>query len=231
MTGEGSEASHPETPGWIDLALAVILALAAVGTAWAGFQSAKWSGVQANSYAQAGAVRTESNRASTDAGQQQLSDVVAFTSWLNAYQQELLAGGTPRPNRVYEPEEGTLSGFLFTRFREEFRPAVDAWVAERPLVNADAPPTPFAMPEYRLAAADRATSLAADADGLAATARTANQRSDNYVLIAVVFALVLFFAGVAGRLQGPLTQRLLSALAAAVLLAAVVVLAAMPVEI
>ena len=35
----------------------------------------------------------------------------------------------------------------------EFKPAVDAWIATRPLKNPNAPPTPFAMPQYKLAGA------------------------------------------------------------------------------
>lgn len=61
-----------------------------------------------------------------------------------------------------------------------------------------APATPFDMPEYDLGTA-HADQLAARADELAARARVANQRSDNYVLTAVIFALVLFFSGIASR--------------------------------
>jgi hypothetical protein len=229
LTGNGSETVR--RAGWLDLALAVMMALAAVGTAWAGFQSAKWSGVQANSYAQAGAARTESNRAFTQASQQRVVDVVTFSSWLHALQQEIIADPSSRPAGGYQPREGTLSAFLFTRFRDEFRPAVDAWLATRPLVDPTAPATPFDMPEYRLAAEETARSLTADADQLSATARTANQRSDNYVLTAVVFALVLFFAGVAGRARGTWSPRLLFALAVAALLAAATLLVTLPVTV
>jgi hypothetical protein len=58
-----------------ELLEAVLLAIAAVLTAWAGFQSTKWSGVQADSYSRAGAARTESVRASTTAGQLTAIDV------------------------------------------------------------------------------------------------------------------------------------------------------------
>lgn len=119
------------------------MAFAAVGTAWAGFQSAKWSGVQANSYAQAAATRTESNRTSTEAGQERIVDVISFTTWLNALNQEIIADPSTRPSDGYEPQEDTISGFLFDRFRDEFRPAVNAWLDTRPLVDPGAPATPF----------------------------------------------------------------------------------------
>lgn len=214
----------------VELALAIIMAISAVGTAWAGFQSTKWGGVQANSYAQAGAARTESTRASTEAGQLQTIDVISFSAWVGALNTEIIAGTIPDPGGSYQPTPGTGSAFLYQRFRPEFRPAVDAWVATRPLADPAAPATPFALPEYRLASTELADQLADRADQLAATARTANQRSDNYVLTAVIFALVLFFAGVAGRARARI-QYLMTAFAATALLAALILLATFPIEV
>ena len=53
----------------LELAATVLLAVAAIMTAWAGFESAKWGGVQATLFSEAGANRTESTRFSTLAGQ------------------------------------------------------------------------------------------------------------------------------------------------------------------
>jgi hypothetical protein len=61
---------------------AILLSVAAVLAAWTGFQSAKWSGVQANNYSEAGATRVEASRSSTLAGQQTTVDVITFTQWL-----------------------------------------------------------------------------------------------------------------------------------------------------
>jgi hypothetical protein len=36
-----------------------------------------------------------------------------------------------------------LAQFFFERFREDFKPAVEAWLKTNPLENPDAPPTPF----------------------------------------------------------------------------------------
>ncbi|MEV1054112.1 hypothetical protein [Streptomyces sp. NPDC049887] len=215
----------------IELFLTVILALAAVGTAWAGFQSAKWSGVQANSYAQASAARTESSRRSAEAGQLVTIDVISFTQWLTALNEEIAADPSKRPEGVYTPDPNSVSGFLFARFRQEFKPAVSAWLLNRPLTNPEAPPTPFAMPEYRLAADEAADRLLSQAERKSATARQANQRSDNYVLTAVLFALVLFFAAVAGRARAGRAQRVLLGLTVAALLAAVSLLLSYPVTV
>jgi hypothetical protein len=212
----------------------VVMAVAAVLTAWSAFESAKWSGVQAIAFNEASAARTESARASTQAGQQATVDVITFLQWLEALRQDVLDDPVARAELEatgYTPDPETVSGFLFERFRDEFKPAVNAWVAERPSANPDAPPTPFAMDEYRLAAQDRADDLVARADGRAQAARDANQRSDNYVLTTVAFAAVLFFAGVSTKLSRPSNQRIALGVAMITLAGAVVVLVTFPIEI
>ncbi len=172
---------------WLELGATVLIAVAAVATAWSGYQSTRWSGEQAIAFSEANANRLESTRASARANTQTQIDVVTFVQWADAYARE----------------EGLLRDFYFDRFRAEFRPAVDAWIATRPLMNPDAPLTPFQLPEYRLAEGERADRLEADATAAAELARRNNQRSDNYVLAVVMFALALFFAGISTRLPSP----------------------------
>ena len=206
------------------------MAAAAVCTAWAGFQSTKWSGEQANSYAEAGAARTAANRAAIRAGQQRIIDLMSFTQWLNALNEEITVDPSAKPGADYQPREGTISGFIFKRFRLEFQPAMDAWLRTQPFVNPVAPPTPFVLPEYRLANEAEADRLEKRADDLAESARHANQVADNYVLTAVLFALVLFFAGVADRASGRRSQVLLLVLAIVGLVATIGVLLTFPIQ-
>lgn len=218
--------------GRLELVAAVMLALAAVTTAWAAFQSTKWSGVQADSYSQASAARVESTRASTEAGQLVAIDVNTFTSWVAALSAEERAG-TPTglgPDGTYTPRPGTESGFLYARFRDEFRPAAEAWLATRPLANPDAPRTPFAMPEYHLEARDRAAELEQRAEDLVTQARTANQNGDNYVLMTIIFALVLLFAGISTNLDNARAQQTLVSAAAVVFVIGAVIVATFPKE-
>lgn len=188
----------------IEVAEAVLLAVAALFTAWAAFQSTKWSGVQANNFNSAGASRMESIRESNLANQQAAVDVDIFTSWVDAVATELrldIDNGFEVGVGTYEPVAGTQSGFLYQRFRTEFRPAFDAWVATKPLGNAAAPGTPFELDEYRLVANDNAAALAERAESFAAIARDANQRSDNYVMMTILFALALVLVGIGSKLD------------------------------
>jgi hypothetical protein len=208
----------------------ILMSVAAVLVAWTGFQATKWSGVQANSFSAAGASRVEASQASTLAGQESVVDVVTFTQWLAALEDEGLLGAENR-EVGYVPDPDLVSGFLYQRFRDEFKVAVDAWVATRPLIDPAAPPTPFAMPEYQVAAADEADRLEQEADDFAAEARQANQRSDNYVLVTILFATVLFLAGVSSKMDTARARIVLLALASALLLVSSAVLIAFPKEI
>jgi hypothetical protein len=165
---------------------ALILSLAALLTSWSGYQAGRWNGVMATNFSQAGALRVESTRASDLAGRQTLIDLQLFGSWLDAY-----AAGNQQ-----------LADFYRERFRSEFQPAFDAWLASRPLTNADALPSPFDHPEYQLAAAAEAQRLEAEASAAFERGTQANQIGDNYVFNTVLLALSLFFAGIANRFTG-----------------------------
>ena len=191
-----------DTSDRVELVATIVMALAAIFTAWAAFQSAKWSGEQATSFSKAGATRTESTRFDTRAGQLASIDVSIFIAFADAVNSDALEGLIEfGPGIEYTPTEGTLSGFWFERVRDEFRPAFEAWLEIFANDRANAPPTPFAMEEYVLADAVEADRLQQEADGFAADAAQANQNSDDYVLTAVAFALVLFFGGVSSKLS------------------------------
>ena len=167
--------ARESTPGWhrhLELVATVLLAVATVTTAWSAFQSGKWGGYSAASYSAATADRTLSNRSATLAGQQTIIDVTLFTDWLAAVNEE--QGQVLPPS--YVPDPTTYSGFLYERFRPEFRPALHAWLAEDPATNPEAPPSPFAMDEYVLAAAQESQRLESSADAAATIAHAANQR-------------------------------------------------------
>ena len=171
---------------WIEIAATVLLALAAVATAWSSYQAARWNGEQAKRSSAVNKARIDAARAADLANAQQEVDVATFSQWIDAYARK----------------EARLAAFYFKRFRAEFKPAVNAWLATRPLESDGAPLTPFAMPQYRLAATAEAERLDRRGEELAAQVRRDIQRSTNYVLGVVLFAVALFFAGMSTRLTG-----------------------------
>jgi hypothetical protein len=174
---------------WVEIAATVLLALAAVATAWSSYQAARWNGEQAKVASAVNQARIEAARASDLANAQQQVDVQTFSQWVDAYARK----------------EPRLAAFYFKRFRAEFKPAVDAWVATRPLETDGAPLTPFVLPQYRLAANAEANRLDRQTEALSAQMRRNVQRSTNYVLGVVLFAVALFFAGMSTKLmtEGP----------------------------
>ena len=187
MTDEPSQSRFGRR---IELAATLLLALAAVGTAWSTYQSARWHGKQAKAQSASIAARVESTRQANVANRQGQIDVALFTQWVDAYARD----------------QTELAAFYRKRFRPEFVPAFDAWVATKPRKNPDAPLSPFAMPQYKLAATAEAARLDEEAEGLAAEVRSDIQRASNYVLGVVLFAVALFFAGISTKLSAPRLQ-------------------------
>jgi hypothetical protein len=197
----------------VEFLVTVLLAVAAVATAWSTYQSARWRGEQAADSTKATAAHIASSEASTRAGQLTQVDIATFIQWVDAD----VAG------------ERRLAQFYRRRFRKEFRPAFAAWVATSPRTNPTAPISPFAMRQYRVAEALRSDRLNTAAGMHADAAGEANERAGNYVLAVVLFAVALFFAGMATKLRSLGTQEVLLVLGWVVFLGAAAWVATLPV--
>jgi hypothetical protein len=170
---------------WREFVAVILLSVTAILTAWSGFQSSKWGGAMSISFSQASTARIEATRLEGVANRKQTIQVSLFTQWLQAYQ----------------AEDETLAEFLEDRFPEPLATTFPLWLDERPLTNADAPATPFEMPGYAIP--ELAAAAAADdrADAKFAEALRNNQRGDNYTVLTVAFATVLFFGALSGRMR------------------------------
>jgi hypothetical protein len=199
----------------LEVIATVLLSLAAVATAWSGYQATRWNGEQAKAAGRTNAIRVEAARAQGLSQAQTQVDVATFVQWVDAY----------------ALERTELADFYFKRFREELKPAVDAWIATRPLQNPNAPLTPFAMPQYKLAAAAEAERLDAEAELSAATVNRNIQRASNYILGVVLFSVSLFFAGLGTKLADVRLRAITLALGCIVFLAAFIWIATSPVSV
>ena len=207
-------ASPSRSDRRLELAATVLLTVAAVATAWAAYQSARWHGQQAESQSASIAARVESTRAANVANRQAQIDVALFTQWVDAYARD----------------ETELAAFYRKRFRAEFEPAFEAWVATKPRENRDAPLSPFAMPQYKLAASAQADRLEAQAAAASQRVGTFIQRADNYSLAVVLFAASLFFAGISTRLHSPTPRMVVLVLGYALFLGSLIWIATFPVS-
>jgi hypothetical protein len=207
--------SPARTSERLEILATALLAAATVATAWCGYQATRWNGEQAKAAGRTSALRIDAARAQGLAEAQTQVDVATFSQWVNAYARK----------------ESVLAEFYFARFRKEFKPAVNAWLATRPLQTPNAPLTPFAMPRYRLAAAAEAAQLDTQAEESAATVLRNIQNASNYILGVVLFAVSLFFAGMSAKLQTPMLRRVLLGFGVVVFAGAVAWAATLPVSI
>lgn len=197
----------------IEIGCAVVLALATTASAWCAYQSKLWGGVQLVRAGAAFRAGREGAVNSLGAMQARAFDASMFISYMEA-----------RFERNAPLEE-----FLVQRFRPEMKLAVEAWLKLDPLNDAAAPPTPFRMAEYvqkELAEVARQEELAAQA---MADSREARRFSDDYVLLTVVFASVLFFGGIARAFDSRAVRSVLAILAVTMFLGTLVALATMPI--
>jgi hypothetical protein len=199
----------------LELIATLLLAMAAVATAWASYQSARWHGEQARAQSASIAARVESTRSAAVANRQGQVDVALFTQWVDAYARN----------------ESELASFYDNRFRAEFRPAFEAWVATKPRKNPRAPLSPFAMPQYKLAATANADRLEVRAAVFSRRAGDFIERADRYALAVVLFASSLFFAGISTRLHSSTTRMIVVGLGYALFLGTGTWIATFPVSV
>jgi hypothetical protein len=209
-----ADAPPPAGRNWQEVIVTVLLVIAALGTSWSSYQATRWNGEQAKAASRTNAIRIDAARAQGQSQAQTQVDVATFIAWADADRRA----------------DQRLADFYVDRFRDEFRPAFDAWIATHPFTNPKAAPTPFALPNYQIASKQEAARLDADAEVSAAEVRLDIQRSSNYVLTVVLYAVVLFFAGVSTRIGTPRLRWILTLAGCLVLISALIWIATFPVS-
>jgi ABC-type multidrug transport system fused ATPase/permease subunit len=212
-TAKPETAIHREPrETWFEFIAAAILGLATLGSAWSGYQSGLWGGIQDFRIAESLASGRNAAENAVYANQLRLIDVVSFERYVSAVSEN----------------NKQLSDFLVQRFRPEFKPAFDAWVAMKPLENAAAPPSPFVMKEYSLAPEREAQQLRQLEEKKTAEASKANTNSDTYLLLTVLFSVVLFLAGITAAFERRKLQMAVLSFSIVILTGASIALALLP---
>lgn len=199
----------------IEVVATALLALATVATAWSGYQATRWGQEVTRAQSANNAARALATRADDLANTQTEIDVSVFEQWVDAYANN----------------DAFLTDFYEARFRDEFKPAVEAWIATMPLQNPDAPLTPFVMPEYVLEARQEAERQDAISQEKSAETRRSLQRQSNYVLAVVLFAMALFFASTSTRTSHRLLRLIILGMGCAILIGTAIWLATFPVSV
>lgn len=182
------EKASGEQRGWealIEILEVVVLAMAAIATAWSGYQAAKGDGQQSVLYSGASVDRIQANTAATLGQQRLAADAAMFSAWLQAR-----AAGDPQ-----------LQAAFVRRFSPEYRAAFGAWLKTEPFTNPDAPPGPGYMPEYHNPQVEQASELNEKAATLEHAGTEARHTAEQYVRATVLFALVLFLIAVGQRFR------------------------------
>jgi hypothetical protein len=169
----------------IEILEVVVLALAAIATAWSGYQAAKGDGRQSVLYADAGVDRLQASTAAAEGDQRLAADAAIFNSWLQA-------------RAANDPQ---LQAMFVRRFSPEYRTAFTAWLATKPFTNPAAPPGPGYLPEYHNPQAEHAKQLNEKAAAAEEAGTEARHTAEEYVRATVLFALVLFLVAVGQRFR------------------------------
>jgi len=182
---------------WVDSddAAALLLALAALGTAWSGYQASIWSGIRSVQYAYSFVLRGKAAAGADEVARLRMLDAVMFTKWLDAYAEH----------------RDTLASYYETHFRPQFRAAFERWRTNA--ASRELGATPFDCEDYRRSTSgDVAWYDSAATRALNAGLR-ANDVSDRYVFVTVILASMLFFAGAVRPLVDPRWRALMMAIA------------------
>jgi hypothetical protein len=178
----------------LEILAVVLLGIATVGTAWCGFQSSMWNGIDDDSKLAATQARIESSR------------IYNTSTTAAAYDATMVA----RYAEAYRADDKKLMAFYRrTLVRKEFLPVLDRWVAMAdrgqtpPNLMQDKQYLELIMGPYQKAEA-RTAELDAASDSAGTIANT-------YVLMTLLLAMALFFAGVTSSFRYPVVRLMLLA--------------------
>ena len=188
----------------------ILLSLVAVLTAWCGFESAKWGGDSSVAFSEASAARIEAADFDSQARDARGFDLAVYSQWVVARGD----GG-----------DIALADYIEARFSPEFAVAFDAWMADGQRESG-----PFRMPEIRAAGHGGGRGSEGPRGREHEDALDFNEKGDNYSLMTVMFALVLFLAAIAQRGGSLLATRIVLGLAGVLALTGLVVLFTFPIR-
>lgn len=209
-----SSPSDPDPHHRWEFVAAIILSLATVLSAWSGYESTRWGAKATRANRDAATTLVHAATANNSGDRERTTDTGLFTEWVRAVLDE-------DPDRA---------AFVEARFRPGFLPAFHEWLGDTVIGSTALPPgSPFDSKQYQTAGSVKSQELFAEAEALQTRADRASRTGQTYVLIAVLYASVLFFGGISTKLKDRRASRLLVVMAALALIGATAELATQPV--
>jgi hypothetical protein len=180
-----SNQEPQEKKKWVEPVAALLMALATLGTAWCGYQSAAWT-------RQSNRLMNEFNTLERRAGLLTVQGMQQATIHTGIFMQALAAHQAGNEKQL---------NFYVERFPPKLRKAYDAWMAQRPFENPNADTHPFVPQLYETPGTREAADANAKAADSLKQARKAGNVSGQYLANTVLFATVLFFASASGKFE------------------------------
>lgn len=206
---DSQEVSTTESKSSVtDFIALLLLSVTAVLTAWCGFQSSKWGGEMSIAFSEASSLRVQATSAESRARDARQYDLSIYIEW------------------VLADRDRGLRTYIEERFTPEFKVAFDAWNS-----GGRSQSGPLAHPKYTPSGTEEALRLDQLADDRFQSALKNNQQGDNYTLLTVAFALVLFLTALSQRNQPQTARKILLTLAIVVAVVSVVIMLTFPVRI
>jgi hypothetical protein len=170
---------------WIEPAVAVLMSLATLSTAWSSYQSAAWT-------RRSNRLMNEANWLERRAALLDVQGSQALAMHAAVFMQ--IIGAQHAGNQK-------LADFYAQRLAPDAKRAYEAWLAQNPSENPTADPHPFVPGLYEMRGAAEAAQARAGAMQRVDESRNAGNLSGLFLANTVLFAAVLFFAAMSAKFE------------------------------
>ena len=198
---------------WIEIAAAALMALATMMSAYSAWQSAGWHAKAEDRYSRSDQALIKASELNDTANQQVAIDAAMMAQYVNA-----VVSGDTKLADLYMSEA----------FSPELQAAVTAWEADKVANKPNTPRNPFLMPQYKPKKRLESAKLQASAVVQARRGKSALDHSNDYLLLTVLFASVLFFAGIATKFKAQGVKLAVMGMGSLLFIVSIVLLAVEP---
>lgn len=174
----------------IEVLTAIVLGLATVGAAFAGYQSSLYGGASLDQYNIGVAKTNDANAKMLEASQGYTFDMITWMEW----QSRMISAD--KQDGAQAKLDGEIAKEIEDDFMEERLKEALIW-SDKESEKKKTFVHPTESPEYAAALFAETFDLEDQSKRAIAGARRANETGDHFTLITVLFTIVLFFGGIA----------------------------------